>query len=60
MGYPKWVFNIREDVTRENMRIYDKQQELLRQKCLEINPNYYSLGFREKRAIRERAKGELK
>lgn len=56
MWYPKEVYSYREDVTRENMRQYDKQQELLRQKCLELQPDYDKLPFRERRAVRERAK----
>lgn len=56
MGYPRWVYTAREDVTRENMRLYDKRQEQINKKCVEINPDYYKLGLRERRAIREKAK----
>lgn len=27
--YPKWVYDKREDITRENMRRYDRQMEEL-------------------------------
>lgn len=53
--YPPEVYNINEDVTRENMRIYDERQTLIIKKSLEIEPNYYKLTFRERRAVRKKA-----
>ncbi len=53
--YPKWVYNVREDVTRNNMKEYDRTTEIFRQKCLEINPDYYKLPLRERMAVRDEA-----
>lgn len=57
--YPKEVYGINETVTRENMRKYDEYQKRLRAKCLEINPNYYSLGLRERMDVLAKAKMEI-
>lgn len=50
--YPAWVYNIREDITRENMRQYDKQQEERRRKFdqvqRELYPAYYEMRGRER------------
>lgn len=59
MRYPPEVYCIREDVTRENMRKYDEYQKRLRAKCLEIDPNYYSLGLRERLDVKAKAKIEI-
>lgn len=56
MRYPPEVYSVREDVTRENMRIYDQRQRLIEAKCLELRPDYYSLGLRERYEVRQRAK----
>ena len=53
--YPKWVYSPREDVTRENMRQYDRTKELFYKKCEELNPDYYKLGLRERMAVRDEA-----
>lgn len=55
MRYPAWVYSPREDVTRNNMREYDRTTEIFRQKCLEINPNYYGLTLKERMAVRDKA-----
>ena len=60
MIYPKEVFNIREDVTRARMKEYDKKQEAIAKRCLEIDENYYHLGLKERRAIRLKVEEEFK
>lgn len=59
MRYPPEVYCIREDVTRENMRKYDEYQKRLKAKCLEIDPNYYSLGLRDRMDVLAEAKMEI-
>lgn len=54
--YPKEIFSINEDVTRANMREYDKKREQERKMCLAINPNYYKLDARTQYEIRKQAK----
>lgn len=58
--YPKEVYSIREDVTRENMRQYDLRQERILNAVLRIAPDYYSLPWRERIAIRKRAEALVK
>ena len=55
MYYPKYVYNVREDITRANMRAYDQKQKEIDNKCLEINPNYFKCNLRERIEIRQRA-----
>ena len=55
MMYPKWVFDPREDITRNNMREYDRTTKIFRDKCLELNPNYYQLSLRERMVVRDKA-----
>ena len=57
--YPKEVYNIREDITRENMRRYDTWFEKVRAKQLEIDPDYYDRDLRTRYAIAEQAKAEI-
>lgn len=57
--YPKWVYACREDITRENMRIYDERQEKIYKRCLELAPNFHKLGLRERMQIRNKAKEEV-
>lgn len=59
MMYPREIFCANEDMTRANMRAYDALQERIMKCCLEINPDYYSLGFRQKREIRRKAEEEV-
>ena len=59
MRYPPEVYCIREDVTRENMRKYDEYQKRLKAKCLEKDPNYYSLCLRERMDVLAEAKMEI-
>lgn len=53
--YPKWVYSPREDVTRNNMREYDRTKKIFYDKCLELEPNYYKLTLRERQTIRDKA-----
>lgn len=53
--YPSWVYSIREDVTRNNMKEYDRTTKIFRDKCLELNPDYYKLSLRERMAVRDKA-----
>lgn len=55
MYYPKYVYNIREDITRANMRAYDQKQKEIEKKCLEINPDYYKCTLRDRMETRQRA-----
>ena len=57
--YPKEVYNIREDVTRENMRQYDAWQARIMAAVLRVAPDYYSLPPRERLAIRKRIEKEV-
>lgn len=57
--YPKEVYNIREDVTRENMRKYDARQARIAEAVLRVAPDYYSLPLREQIAIRKRVEKEV-
>ena len=57
--YPDWVYHIREDITRANMDLYDRQQEAIRSRCLEINPDYYRLPWLDRMDIFTRARHEL-
>lgn len=57
--YPREVFHINEDVTRRNKKAYDDLQKRIEKRCLEINPDYYKLGLRERSEIRRQARSEL-
>ena len=50
--YPKEVFNIREDITRENMRRYDAAQVQIEKAILERYPDYHKMSFRDRWNIR--------
>ena len=60
MTYPSWVYTSREDVTKENMKRYDREQEAIHDKCLELNPEYHHLGLRERFEIWKQAEDILK
>ena len=51
--YPKEVYNINEDITRENMRKYDKMRDNWYNKALEICPDFFKRGLRERMEIRK-------
>lgn len=57
--YPDWVYNIREDITMRNMDLYDRQQENIRIRCLEINPEYYSLSWPDRMNVFTQARADL-
>jgi hypothetical protein len=41
--YPASVFHVREDITRENMRLHDLQEENARKKAEEMFPDFSRL-----------------
>jgi hypothetical protein len=57
--YPDYVYNVREDITMRNMDEYDRQQEAVRTRCLEINPDYYSLPWPERWEVWKQARVSL-
>ena len=57
--YPDWVYHVREDITRRNMDLYDRQQEQIRERCLKINPEYHSLPWLDRMEVFTRARQEL-
>lgn len=56
MWYPKELFSIREDITRENIRRYEKEQKRIQDECFKRYPNYINMSCRERIAIREEIK----
>lgn len=59
MMYPREIFCANEEVTKANKRAYDARLAKIVAKCEEINPDYYKLGFRERREIRLQAEKEV-
>ena len=57
--YPKYVYSYREDITRANMREYDRKKKLLEDKCLEINPDYFHLNLRQRMEVRREVEEAL-
>lgn len=57
--YPPEVFSKNELVTRRNMELYDRRQERIDQKCLELAPDYYKKTLRERFEIRRKAEKEV-
>lgn len=57
--YPAWVYHVREDITLRNMDLYDRQQERISARCLEINPDYHSLPFPERMDVYRQARQEI-
>lgn len=57
--YPDWVYHIREDITRANMELYDRQQEATRARCLGINPEYSSLPWLDRMDVYTQARKDL-
>ena len=57
--YPSWIYSYREDITRENMRQYDRMRDLLYKRLLELNPDYYSLNLRERHDLINQVENEL-
>lgn len=59
MNYPKEVYNIREDITRLNMKAYDARQSRIEAKILELYPNYYKMSLFERKSIRSNIEKEM-
>lgn len=57
--YPDWVYNVREDITRANMDLYDRQQAQIEARCLEINPNYHTLPWLDRMDVCTQARKDL-
>lgn len=57
--YPSWVYVAREDLTRANMDMYDRQQEATRTRCFEIDPNWRDLSWLDRQAIWTQARKDL-
>jgi len=57
--YPAWVYSVREDYTRRNMAIYDRQVEQISARCREINPDYSALHPAEQYKIWKQAREDL-
>lgn len=57
--YPDWVFSIREDITRRNMDLYDRQQEQITARCHEIAPGYRDLHPADQYKIWKQARHDL-
>lgn len=51
--YPKEVYSYREDITRKNMEEYDRKKKLFYDKCVELDSNFFNLGFRERTEVRD-------
>ncbi len=57
--YPKEVYSYREDITRKNMEEYDRKKKLFYDKCVELDSNFFNLGFRERTEVRDAAEALL-
>lgn len=57
--YPAWVFVAREDLTRANMELYDRQQDATRARCDEIRPGWTSLPFLDRMDVWTQARKDL-
>lgn len=57
--YPKDVYNIREDITRENMRRYDAWQDRFYEVVRERYPDYFQVGLKERMEIRKQIESEV-
>ena len=53
LWYPKEVYHPDERITEQNKRDYERKQELIEKKCLELYPDFESLGFKERYRIRD-------
>lgn len=58
-SYPSWVFNVREDITRRNMREYDRQQAAIEKRCTELHPEYRSMSLRDRYNVWKEAAASL-
>ena len=57
--YPSWVYSVREDITRANMELYDRQQAATRSRCEEISPGWTSLPWLDRQAVWTQARKDL-
>lgn len=57
--YPKDVYNIREDITRENMRRYDAWQDRFYKVVRERYPDYFQMGLKERAKVRKQIESEV-
>lgn len=53
--YPAWVFNRNEDITRRNMREYDRREAAIEKRCTELHPEYRSMSLRDRYNVRREA-----
>lgn len=51
--YPKEVYSYREDITKKNMEEYDRKKKLFYDKCVELDSNFFNLGFRERTEVKD-------
>lgn len=58
--YPKELFSIREDVTRENIRKYETERDRLYNKCEELYPDFWKRSFLERMEIKKKVEEEIK
>lgn len=58
--YPKELFSIREDVTRENIRKYEAERDRLYKKCEELYPDFWKKSFLERMEIKKKVEEEIK
>ena len=59
MIYPDWVFHKNENITRKNMREYERQQAELERKYEELNPHYHKLDLYQQALIRDFVRNDV-
>ncbi len=52
--YPRRVFSINEDVTRRNMEFYDHQVDRWYAIAVQLYPNYFKLGLRDRLSLKQK------
>lgn len=57
--YPAYVYHVREDITRANMDLYDRQQEQIRSRCDAIRPGWRDLVWPERWEVWKQARHDL-
>lgn len=58
--YPKEVFHPNIEVTKENMRQYDKCLLRLEEEILKKYPNYHEMNLRDRMIIRKEVQATMK
>lgn len=53
MEYPKELFSIREDATRNNLADYDRKRQAWYDAAEKLFPDYFKRGLRNRLALRE-------